>query len=300
MTSNRRWHAKSPERVISELETLRNTYGVEVVVFEDPIYFVDVRRVRRIAEMMIDRGLNLQWSATSRLETIRKIDDETWDVLKRSGFIQVFIGFESASPTVLKAIGKKYTTAEIVEAAKILYANDVILTGSFIQGIPVKSDTRTLEDISREDMRMSADAVLKIHLAHPGATIFVVLYTPYPGSVSYELSLENGLVPPTTLDGWQTFNHHNKVVPWVLREQEIFCATAQFAHKALKGWDKDRKRLHRKKIKGSILLAYSAVTRARYRHGYFKYPFEQHLMAKIAKRVIAARYADAQNNNMLI
>ncbi|HQR39351.1 MAG TPA: radical SAM protein, partial [Blastocatellia bacterium] len=134
MTSNRRWHAKSPERVISELETLKHTFGVEVVVFEDPIYFVDVRRVRKIAEMMLERGLDIQWSATSRLETIRKIDEETWDILKRSGFIQVFVGFESASPTVLKAIGKKYTMAEIVEAARILYEHDVVLTGSFIQG----------------------------------------------------------------------------------------------------------------------------------------------------------------------
>lgn len=300
MTSNRRWHAKSPERVISELETLKHTFGVEVVVFEDPIYFVDVRRVRKIAEMMLERGLDIQWSATSRLETIRKIDEETWDILKRSGFIQVFVGFESASPTVLKAIGKKYTTAEIVEAARILYEHDVVLTGSFIQGIPVKSADRTLEDISREDLRMSSEAVLNIYLAHPNAVVYVVLYTPYPGSVAYELSLENGLVPPTTLDGWKTFNHHNKVVPWVLREQEVFCATAQFAQKALKGWDRDRKRLRRKKIRGSILLAYSAITRARYRRGYFKFPVEQHLMAKVARRVIAAKYPDGQSNGMLI
>ncbi|HQR39423.1 MAG TPA: hypothetical protein PLF26_13605, partial [Blastocatellia bacterium] len=138
------------------------------------------------------------------------------------------------------------------------------------------------------------------YLAHPNAVVYFVLYTPYPGSVAYQLSLKNGLVPPTTLDGWKTFNHHNKVVPWVLREQEVFCATAQFAQKALKGWERDRKRLRRKKIRGSILLAYSAITRARYRRGYFKFPVEQHLMAKVARRVIAAKYPDGQSNGMLI
>jgi radical SAM superfamily enzyme YgiQ (UPF0313 family) len=91
MTSNRRWYAKSPERVIDELELLRNEYGVEVVVFEDPIYFIDVKRVRRISELMIERNLGIKWSATSRLETIKKLDEETWDILKRSGFLQVFI-----------------------------------------------------------------------------------------------------------------------------------------------------------------------------------------------------------------
>lgn len=300
MTSNRRWYAKSPERVIGELELLKNTYGVEVVVFEDPIYFIDVKRVKRIAELMIERGVDIKWSALSRLETIKKLDDETWDLLKRSGFIQVFIGIESASPTVLKAIGKKYTADDIVEAARILHEHDVVLTGSFIQGIPVKTDERTLADIGREDLRLASDTMLRIYEVNPKATIHVVMYTPYPGSVAYELSLKNGLVPPVDLEGWRHFIHYSNQVPWMLPDQEVFVMTASIAKKALRGRHRDRKRFQRKKIQGALLYAYSVITRARYRNGYFRFPIEQRLMARIAEKVNASQRPDGQHNGMLI
>jgi radical SAM superfamily enzyme YgiQ (UPF0313 family) len=275
-------------------------YGVEVVVFEDPIYFIDIRRVRRISELMLERGLAIEWAATSRLEAIKKIDEETWDVLRRSGWMQVFIGIESASPTVLKAVGKKYTADDIVEVAKILYDHDVVLTGSFIQGIPVKTTDRTLEAVCREDMRLTSETVLRIYDVNPKATVYVVMYTPYPGSVAFHLSLEHGFVSPTTLDGWQDFSHFTNQVPWLLREQEVFVNSSQIAGKVLRGRERQMKRLHRKKIQGSILLAYGAITRARYRHGYFKFPVEQHLIGRIAKRIVAARNPDGQNRGMLI
>jgi radical SAM superfamily enzyme YgiQ (UPF0313 family) len=300
MTSNRRWFAKSPEKVISELELLRDTYGVEAIVFEDPIFFIDVRRVRRICELMLERGLDLRWAATSRLETIKKIDAETWALLRHAGFIQVFIGVESASPTVLKAIGKKYTAEDIVDVARILHENDVIFTGSFIQGIPVKTTDRPLADILREDMRLASDTVLRIYEANPKATVYVVLYTPYPGSVAYDLSLQNGLVPPDSLEGWQHFMHENNVVPWMLPEQEVFMRSSKIAYKAFRGKERDRARLRRKKVQGTIMLAYSAITRVRYRHGYFKFPVEQHLMARLARRVLASRDPGAQKKGMLI
>lgn len=302
MTSNRRWFSKSPEKVISELEVLKNTYGAEVVVFEDPIYFIDVKRVRRICELMVEHGLDMQWAATSRLETIKKLDAEMWELLRRTGFIQVFIGVESASPTVLKVIGKKYTADDIVDVARILHENDVLFSGTFIQGIPVKTPDRTLEEISREDMRLASQTLLRIYEVSPKANIHVVLYTPYPGSVSYNTSLENGLVAPQTLEEWKDFIHDANQVPWMLPEQEVFMKVSKIAHKAIRGngRDRDRARLRRKKVAGTVLLAYSKLTRARYRHGYFKYPIEQHLMAKLAKKVIARRNPEGQNRGMMI
>lgn len=299
-TSNRRWYAKSPERVIDELELLRNKFGVEVVIFEDPIYFIDVRRARRIAELMIERNLGIEWSATSRLETIRKLDEETWDILKRSGFIQVFIGIESASPIVLKAIGKKYTADEIVEAARILRDHNVILVGSFIQGIPVKTEDRTLAEVGREDLRLASQTVLRIYEVSPKSTIHVVMYTPYPGSAAYSLSLQNGLVPPSDLEGWKHFLHESNQVPWMLPDQEVFAMSSAFAAKALRGRQRDRARFRRKKIQGTILYAYSAITRARYRRGYFGFPIEQRIMARLARRVMASRNPESQNNGFLI
>ena len=106
-------------------------------------------------------------------------------------------------------------------------------------------------------------------------------------------------MPPTSLEEWTTFRHDMSNVPWTLREQEYFSIMATFAHKLMRH-GRDRTRFKRNKVKGSLLYAYVAITRARYRHGYFNFPIEQHLMGKIAKRVIAARHPEGQNTGMLI
>jgi radical SAM superfamily enzyme YgiQ (UPF0313 family) len=300
LTSNRRWFTKSPERVIEEISVLREKFNVDVVLFEDPIFFVDVRRVRKIAEMMIERGWNMSWGGSSRLETIKKIDAETWEVLKRSGFMQVFVGVESASPVVLKAIGKRYSADDIVEASRICYEQDVRLVCSFIQGIPVEAPGRTLADILHEDMQLASKTILRMYEANPRAQIGVLLYTPYPGSVAYHLGTKHGFTPPDSLEGWTNFMHQQNQVPWMLPEQEVFAQVSGLAMKALKGQGRDLKRLQRKKVKGALLLAYSAITRARYRHGYFKYPVEQHLVKRLARRMVLKRDPDSQNRGMLI
>ena len=126
------------------------------------------------------------------------------------------------------------------------------------------------------------------------------MYTPYPGSTAYSLGLQNGLVPPSDLEGWKHFVHASNQVPWMLPDQETFVITSKIAQKALRGRHRDRARFRRKKIRGALLYAYSAITRARYRRGYFGFPIEQRLMARIAKNVISSRYPDAQNNGMMI
>ena len=299
LTSNRRWFAKSPEKVIADVKVLRERYRAEVVIFEDPIFFIDVRRVRRIAELMIENDLNIGWTASSRLETIKKIDAETWDVLKRSGLLQIFIGVESASPTVLKAIGKKYTADDIVDASRILYENGVTLSCTFIAGIPVEDPAgRPFAEVLREDLRMSSETILRMSEVNPKAGIGVCLYTPYPGSVAYDLSVKFGFKPPERLEEWREFNHFSNQVPWLLPEQEHLAHGLPIAIKALRG--KDLKRWKRNKSKGAVMYAYSVITRARFRHGYFKYPIEQRLMAKLARRTIAMRNQDKQLNGYII
>jgi radical SAM superfamily enzyme YgiQ (UPF0313 family) len=298
LTSNRRWFAKKPETVMRDLHTLVDKYNVDVVIFEDPIYFVDVRRVRKISELMIEQNLDIRWTGSSRLEAIKKIDDETWDVLKKSGILQIFIGIESASPTVLKAVGKKYTADDIVDVARILYEKGVTLSCSFIAGIPVDEPGRELCDVLREDLRLSSDTIRRMAMVNPKAGIGVCLYTPYPGSVSFDLSVKYGFKPPQRLEDWHGFNHKSKSVPWLLPEQVSLSIGLPIAIKALRG--KDAKRWRRSKAKGAFMYAYSVITRARFRAGYFRYPIEQRLMARLARKVLSQRPNDKQINGYVV
>jgi len=290
--------SKSPEKVIEEIRILNERYGVDLVVIEDPIYFVDVRRVRRIAELLIENGLDIWWTASSRLETIKKVSKETWDVLKRSGLQQIFIGVESASPTVLKAIGKRYTADDIVEATRILYENDILLVCSFIQGIPVDTDAQSLAEVQREDMQVSAKTILRMHQANPNVSVAVLMYTPYPGSVAYDLSLKHGFRPAESLDEYRFFSHYANQVPWMLPEQETFASTSVMAQAAIKG-KMARRASRRKPLRKAIVGVYTALTKARYRNGYFKYPLDQSVMTTLVRRATNKK-GERQKEGMLI
>jgi hypothetical protein len=87
-------------------------------------------------------------------------------------------------------------------------------------------------------------------------------------------------------------------VPWLLPEQEHFARASMLALKALRG--KDANRWRRKKSKGAVMYAYSVITRARYRHGYFKHAYEQKLMGMLARKVVASRQQDKQINGYII
>jgi radical SAM superfamily enzyme YgiQ (UPF0313 family) len=299
LTSNRRWYSKSPEKTVDEIATLKNEYGADLIVIEDPIYFVDVRRVRRISELLVERGVDVWWSATSRLETIRKIDQPTWDLLKRSGFQQVFIGIESASPTVLKSIGKKYTADDIVEAARILDEQEVLLVASYIQGLPVKEKDRPFEEVLEEDMRLAAQTILRTYEVNPTASIAVLMYTPYPGSAAYDLSIELGFRPPETLEEFRNFSHYTNQVPWMLPEQETFARTSVLAQAALKGKMGTRSVRRNRPIRKAIIKAYTAATRHRYRTGNFKYPLDQRAMISIV-HLTTKKKGERQKEGMLI
>ncbi len=298
LTSSRRWFAKSPEKAVAEIETLHRKYGIDVVVFEDPILFVDMKRVRRIAELLLERDVHVRWTATSRLETIKKIDQATWDVLRRSGLTQVYIGIESAHPDVLKSIGKKYTADDIVEAARILGEQQVSLVSSFIQGIPLAPSAGDLADIMRRDMVIASQTMLRIYEANPKASITVFMYTPYPGAVAFEYARQHGFKPPESLEGWTSFIHQENQVPWLLPEQELFAKLSLIGAKSLRG--DARQRIHRRKFKGLLLYAYSAVTKARFRRGYFKHPIEQRLAHRLARKFATGRDVDSQNKGVLL
>jgi hypothetical protein len=124
-----------------------------------------------------------------------------------------------------------------------------------------------------------------------------VMYTPYPGSMAYELSIKYGFEPPTTLDGWRDFSHYSNQVPWMLPEQEVFSRMALISQMALKGRIGGRRRVS---VRRAIVSAYAAITRKRYERGYFKYPYEQRAIEMLARRVTRKKAFQKNKEGFLI
>lgn len=80
----RKWRRKSPERVVREIEQCSRR--VKWITYQDSELTIDMKRIRAISDLVIERGLDKQWySAQARADDIVK-DVGTVDRMVESGF----------------------------------------------------------------------------------------------------------------------------------------------------------------------------------------------------------------------
>ena len=205
--SQRRWRMMSPKRTMEELEFIRSKWDFNKVKFNDEHFFVDKNRVYGIAEGINDA---YEWEAQTRLDTVAYID---YEKLSKTGLYQIQPGLESGNPRILKMIKKEVTVENIIRYNKMLADTGIVCTYNFMTGFP----TETIDEI-KETIRMS----LKLLDDNPNSEIAAFyIFTPYPGTEAYDLALENGFRPPTTLEGWSRFSRQQLLTPWIQDKKEL-------------------------------------------------------------------------------
>jgi anaerobic magnesium-protoporphyrin IX monomethyl ester cyclase len=133
MMFGRAYRCRSPESVIAQLEAARP----KSVFFYDDNLAADKRRLKRILEMMIDRGLTTRWMAQVRTDVAR--DEELLTLMQRSGCNRLALGFESIDQTTLDGYAKSQTVEDITRAIDALHRHDIKCHGMFVVG--ADSDT---------------------------------------------------------------------------------------------------------------------------------------------------------------
>lgn len=161
----RKLRQRSPEKVLEELEKYRDSGYV--VFFYDDNFTADLAHARAICQMILDRGLDLKWSAQVRLEIAR--DTELLALMRRAGCRTLFIGFESVNPLALAESGKSLSAAEMSEAARSISRAGIAIHGMFIFGFD-------------SDGPGDLEATLRFAKRSPIATAQFLLLTPFPGT----------------------------------------------------------------------------------------------------------------------
>lgn len=147
VSDNTMYRKKSAEKVISEINFLAKKYELTHLKFIDDNFFVDIRRVKDICKGMIDRKLDITWDGECRCDYFNEnmLNDETLELLKKSGLIQLTLGIESGSPHTLKLMRKGITPEQAEHAVMKCDRFGIIARSSFMLEIPGE----TLEDIKQ-------------------------------------------------------------------------------------------------------------------------------------------------------
>ncbi|MCL4440677.1 MAG: B12-binding domain-containing radical SAM protein [Eubacteriales bacterium] len=174
-TMGRGWRAKSPERVVKEIDFLYREFGIEGIWFKDSIFNMNKEWFKEYCNLLLEAKLPVTWQFNTRVDLI---DEESLAHAKKAGLTQIDLGIESGSPLTLDRLKKKTTLEHIVSGVNKAKKH-VLVSGFFMIGTPGE----TIEDIN-----MTFELAKSLQLDRCSWSI----YNPLPGSDLYNELASSG------------------------------------------------------------------------------------------------------------
>jgi len=188
------YRKRSPKDVVDELEYIKaNFIPLGEVFFEDDTFTADPRHVKAICEEILARNLKITFSANARAD----VPEDLLVLMKKAGLRELCVGFESASPEVLKSVKKglkEGNSEKFMDAAR---KAGVLIHGCFMVGNP-KDTTLTLE--------MTLDMAKRLN---PNTAQFYPIMA-YPGTEAYKEALDSGALSSRDYSQWLDKDGHHR------------------------------------------------------------------------------------------
>ena len=180
----RTWRARSPEDLLDELQMLKESYGVGVVMFSDETPTLDAARWRRILDLLIERDLGITILMETRVDDILR-DEAIMPLYHAAGIHHIYVGVERTDQASLDAFKKNATVEQGRRAIELINGNGMISETSMVLGMP--DDTpETIEATFRLAQHYDPDLAFFLTIAPwPYSDIYPDL-EPYIESRDYE------------------------------------------------------------------------------------------------------------------
>ncbi len=198
----RGYRMRSPKNVVDEMQMVHEKLGVDQVTFYDDAFSVDRNRVMKICEELHTRNLKIMWDCGTRVDMV---DRELMQTMRDAGCIAVWLGVESGSETMLKAMNKSIKLDQTLLAYKTAQKVGLITIANVVLGFPGET-----EQTAKETVRF-------LKKLNPDDVGFYIA-TPYPGTPMYEQVVKNGWLRVTDFDKYDTAGPTFET-PWLSMEK---------------------------------------------------------------------------------
>ncbi len=192
----RRFRAKTPERVVAEIEVLTGKHGFRELHVIDDGFSTDLDRAKEICRLIVERRIDITFNLFNGVRGDR-LDEELCALLKRAGCYQVAFGVESGNEAVLDGVSKGLTKEHIRRAVAMCGKHGLETFGFFMIALPQDTE-ETIDDTIRfaVDLNMT---ITKYDIA-----------VPLPGTPMFEMLDARGLIK--TRD-WSRYIFHRTDTP---------------------------------------------------------------------------------------
>jgi len=165
-----RYHVRSPENVIAEMQWLQNTCQPDHIWFVDDIFGLKPGWVSRFASLVEDHSLRLPFKSLNRVDLLLR--DGEIEALRRAGSHTVWVGAESGSQKILDAMDKGTRVEQITQAVHRLHSAG-IRVGFFLQfGYPGETRTDIEQTLQLVWSCMPDDIGMSVSYPLPGTEFF--------------------------------------------------------------------------------------------------------------------------------
>lgn len=165
------WNKRSASSVLEEVRSLVKDYGVRGLLFRDPLFTADRKRVVAMCEGLLRAGLYVRWACETRLDLL---DQPLLDLMYRAGLRVLNVAVESSDEAVLAGVKRKNAAVSHQEAI-IHYCDQkgIRVTVFYVLALPEDTEATVRQTVSYAKR-------LNTHVAQ----FFVC--TPFPGTDFYE------------------------------------------------------------------------------------------------------------------
>jgi anaerobic magnesium-protoporphyrin IX monomethyl ester cyclase len=185
-----KWRFRSPGNVVDEMEHLVKDLGVEHILFRDPMFSMQQKRVVDICEEIVRRGLKVSWKCETRMDCL---DEATIAAMARAGCVGVNFGVESVDPEIQKGVHRKpILMSEFLEKVALCRKYDISTFAFFVVGLPGDTVDTILDSI---------EFAVRIQASWTQFTVA----TPFVGTPMHDWAVNLGVIQP---DFYRIVNAH--------------------------------------------------------------------------------------------
>lgn len=214
----RRRRAISVEKSLHTIVDTVRRFKLNGFWLRDDEFYIDRKRANEIFKGMIDEKLNVRfYTSGTRCDIFSKATEEEVALMKRAGAHSLKFGAESGSQRILDLMQKGIKLEQTIESNLKCKRHAIIPVFALIVGYP----TETFEDIEK-----TIDLMFRLKKDNPCAKFeTIAIFTPLPGTPSWDLSLKHGLNPPKKLEEWiswlfDEYDFEGKRTPWFRTRKE--------------------------------------------------------------------------------
>jgi radical SAM superfamily enzyme YgiQ (UPF0313 family) len=220
--NDKRWRPMDPDLVVQRIKDFVKTYNIKGLFFNDSNFFVDLARGRLILEGMIKEDLNVLISKINiDAQNILKVDEKDFSLLQRAGCKRLPIAIESGSKKIQALLKKPADVQRLLEINCNLNKFNMAPCYAFMMGFPTET---------KEDLAESVSLAFRLLDENPKAQISFNIFTPFPGTELFDISVRHGLHAPERIEDWFSFNYRNLTqgAPWLSVEMRHIVAMLDF------------------------------------------------------------------------